>query len=128
MTQEQINQKLIRCFDADPYRQTEYVDDKFIYVSGMSTGVTKDKIQSIYYRQNLEMRYRVSYIIYKTKAIWPLFDAIASYFYLILSAVILAFALYFSLAVVWAVSLTIYTISQSMSAARHYKYRKKERS
>jgi hypothetical protein len=45
-------------------------------------------------KQFLEMRYKLSYLFFRLKFLWPVFDFAASYFYLILSSVILCYALY----------------------------------
>lgn len=55
----------------------------------------------------MTMSYKLSYMIYRMKLAWPVFNVIAAYFYLVLYVIILAFALYYQLALFWAVSLTL---------------------
>lgn len=50
-------------------------------------------------------------------------DIIASYFYLLLSTVVLCYALYNSIALVWGVLLLIFMIQTISTANVHYKYR-----
>jgi len=40
------------------------------------------------------MRYKLSYMTYKMKPAWVVFDGLAAYFYLVLYVIVLAFALY----------------------------------
>ena len=69
------------------------------------------------------MKYKMSYLVYKMRKLWPILDTIAAYFYLVLFVTILAFALYFQLALFWAFSLTIYMVSQFINSRQNHKYR-----
>ena len=59
----------------------------------------------------MAMRYKLSYLTYKMKIAWPVLDIIAAYFYHILNITILVFAIYYQLAVFWALALTIYMLA-----------------
>ena len=54
------------------------------------------------------MQYKLSYLLWKVQVVWPVFDAVALYFNLILSSVILVFALYFQIAFIWFIYLLIF--------------------
>lgn len=54
------------------------------------------------------MQYKLSYLLWKVQVVWPIFDAVALYFNLILSSVILVFALYFQIALIWFIYLLIF--------------------
>ena len=74
-------------------------------------------------KQFLDMRYKLSYLFFKIKWSWPVIDILASYFYLLLSTVVLCYALYNSIALVWGVLLLIFMIQTISTANVHYKYR-----
>lgn len=77
-------------------------------------------------KQFLEMRYKLPYLFYRLKFFWPVLDYGASYFHLILSTVILCYALYNSLSLIWGVLLLIFMIQTVMAANVHNIYRKKQ--
>lgn len=41
------------------------------------------------------MKYKLTYMTYKIRKAWPVFDILAAYSYIVLYVTILAFALYF---------------------------------
>ena len=69
------------------------------------------------------MKYKMSYLVYRMRKLWPVLDTIAAYFYLVVFVTILAFALYFQLALFWACALTIYMASQFINSRQNHKYR-----
>lgn len=77
-------------------------------------------------KQFLEMRYKLPYLFYRLKFVWPVLDICASYFHLILSTVILCYALYNSLSLIWGVLLLIFMIQTVMAAKVHNQYRLKQ--
>ncbi len=74
-------------------------------------------------KQFLDMRYKFSYLVFKIKLIWPVLDYMASYFHLLLSTVVLCYALYNSIALVWGILLIILMIQSISTSNVHYKYR-----
>ena len=74
-------------------------------------------------KQFLDMRYKLSYLVFKIKLIWPVLDYVASYFHLLLSTVVLCYALYNSIALVWGILLIIFMIQSISTSNVHYKYR-----
>lgn len=77
-------------------------------------------------KQFLEMRYKLSYLVFRLKFFWPIFDICASYFHLILSTVVLCYALYNSLSLIWGLMLVIFMLQTVMAANVHNRYRKKQ--
>ena len=69
------------------------------------------------------MKYKMSYMVYKMRKAWPIFDVIAAYFYLVVFVSVLAFSLYFQIALFWALALTIYMISQFINQRHNQNYR-----
>ena len=72
------------------------------------------------------MKYKVSYTIYKLKPIWPLLNVLAGYFHLILTTVILVFALYYQLALIWGFYLLIYMIQSLFTSRKYFNHRRAE--
>ena len=62
---------------------------------------------------------------YKMKPAWVVFDGLAAYFYLVLYVIVLAFALYYQLALFWAIGLTLCMVAQLISSKHNYNYRQK---
>ena len=73
------------------------------------------------------MKYKVSYTIYKLKPIWPFLNFLARYFHLILTTVILVFALYYQLALIWGVLLLIYMVQSLITSRKYFNHRTAER-
>ena len=69
------------------------------------------------------MKYKLTYLTYKIRKAWPVFDILAAYSYIVLYVSMLAFALYYQLAVFWAVALSIYMIAQFINSSSHYNFR-----
>jgi hypothetical protein len=69
------------------------------------------------------MRYKISFLVFKVKKFWPVLDSLASYFFLILSTVVLLYALYQSLAIIWGLLLFVFMLQTVLSSNVHYKYR-----
>ena len=80
-------------------------------------------MEELYRRQNIEMKYKISYTIYKLKPIWPFLNILATYFHLILMTVVLVFALYYQLAIVWGVYLVIYMVQSLVTSRKYYNHR-----
>lgn len=89
--------------------------------------MTAKSFEILHHKQVRNMKYKVSYFVYKMKAIWPVLDKIAAYFYFIVNITVLVFALYFQIAIFWAIALTIYMISQFFNWRTNFKYRQEER-
>lgn len=66
------------------------------------------------------MRYKISYLMFRLKKAWPVFEYLASFFHLILSTFLLAFALYNSLALIWGLYLVIFVLQSIFTAKVHY--------
>lgn len=56
------------------------------------------------------MQYKLSYLLWKAKMLWPVCNVISLYFNLIVALAILAFALYFQLALLWLLYIVIYLV------------------
>jgi hypothetical protein len=54
------------------------------------------------------MRYKLTYLLYRIKVAWPVFDSIALNFNIVLITFILACGLYHSIAVIWFIFLLIF--------------------
>jgi len=52
-------------------------------------------------------KYKMSYIIWKCKVLWPVFDFISRYFVVIVYITIFCFALYYQIAVLWLVMISL---------------------
>jgi hypothetical protein len=56
------------------------------------------------------MLYKLSFVVYKVKIMWPLFNIIALYFNLVLAIAVISLALYYQIAILWLIFITIYLI------------------
>jgi hypothetical protein len=56
------------------------------------------------------MKYQDAFKVMKLKFFWPFFTAISLYFDVLMNVAILAFALYYSISVIWLVFLIVYAI------------------
>ena len=93
----------------------------------MANPDVQERLEELYHTQNLDMKYKVSYTIYKLKPIWPFLNFLATYFYLILTSIILVFALYYQLAIVWGIYLIIYMVQSLLTSRRYFNHRTAER-
>jgi hypothetical protein len=55
----------------------------------------------------IDAKYKMSYIIWKCKVLWPVFDFISRYFVVVIYITIFCFALYYQIAVLWLVMITL---------------------
>ena len=60
------------------------------------------------------------------KFIWPLFEFVARYFSLLMNFAILAFGIYFQIALIWAIFLVIYLVQTWWVSRAHRLYMKKQ--
>lgn len=111
----------------DPTNDYRNLESEYVYNYGKISGLTTDKMEILHHKQTRHMKYKTSYTTYKLKKIWSLLDVMAAYFYIVLNVSILSFALYYQLAVFWAVALTIYMISQFINSNANYNYRQEGR-
>ena len=74
----------------------------------------------------MEMKFKISYTVYKLKPIWPILSFLADYFYLILATSVLLFALYFSLSLVWGVYLLIFMLQSLITSRKYFNHRNTE--
>lgn len=81
----------------------------------------------MHYKQTLNMKYKMSYMVFKMQKWWYIFDTAAAYFYLLFYVSVLSFALYYQLALFWAIALTIYMFAQIINSRQNYKYRQSEK-
>lgn len=77
-------------------------------------------------KQWLEMRYKLSFLVFKIRPVWGIFDFLANYFYLILAIVVLCYALYHQIAVVWGIMLIWFMLQTLFSSKQYYKFRQKQ--
>ena len=99
----------------------------YIYQIGFNTYSTNDEQEIMYHRKAHEMKYKMSYLAYKLKFIWPVVDFLASYFYLILNITVIAFALYSQISVFYGVCLLFLVIQSLMLSQNSQTYRRKMR-
>lgn len=111
----------------DPFGDYSNLESEMVYNYGRISGVATETAEIMHHKQTLSMRYKLSYMTFRMRKAWPVFDGLAAYFYLVLNVSILAFALYYQLALFWAVALTIYMISQFINSTNNFKYRQKGR-
>jgi hypothetical protein len=57
-----------------------------------------------------DMQYKISYLIWKIKPAWALVDMVALYFNFGIAMAIVALALYFQIAFIWLVYLSLYLV------------------
>ena len=105
------NRKLENLMRQDPQGDYAKIEPELVYNYGRVSGVCKDTVEILHHKQTMIMKYKLSYMIYRMRKVWPLFDTIAAYFYLVVFVSVLAFSLYFQIALFWAISLTIYMIA-----------------
>ena len=65
------------------------------------------------------MKFKMTYLVYRLKVIWPLFDLLSELTFVVLTMCVVFFAVYFELALIWAIFLTIFLI-QSIKMASEY--------
>ena len=107
----------------DPKGDYAKIEPEIIYNYGRTSGTAFDTNEILHHKQTMNMKYKLSYMVYRIRRAWKVLDILAAYFYLVLNVSILAFALYFQLALFWAICLTIYMFSQIINSNTHYKYR-----
>jgi len=79
----------------DPTNKYEQLESEFVFNYGNVSGVTSDTMEILHHKQTMSMKYKISYLTYRIKTAWPLLDAIAAYYYIVINVTILAFALYY---------------------------------
>ena len=72
------------------------------------------------------MKFKISYTVYKLRPIWPVLSFLADYFYLFIATAVLAFALYYSLSLVWGVYLFIFMLQSSFTSRKYFIHRNLE--
>ena len=89
--------KLKELIKSDPsaayYRES--MEREHVYNYGSLSGVATDSAEILHHKQVLTMKHKMSFMTYRIKRMWPLFDTLAAYQSLVLYTVILAFALYY---------------------------------
>lgn len=80
---------------SDPTNRYEQSESEFVFNYGNISGVTSDTMEILHHKQTMSMKYKISYLTYQLEAAWPLLDAIAAYYFIIINVTILAFALYY---------------------------------
>ena len=90
----QHSKKLENLMRLDPTGDYLKVEPEHVYNYGRLSGVCKDTHEILHHKQTLNMKYKMSYLVYKMRKLWPIIDTIAAYFYLVVFVTILAFALY----------------------------------
>lgn len=71
------------------------------------------------------MLYKVEFVLWKLKILWNPITFVSRYWNLVLAITIFSFALYFQLAVLWAVYLVIYLIQSWWQSRAHKNYMQK---
>ena len=80
---------------SDPTSRYEQSESEFVFNYGNISGVTSDTMEILHHKQTMSMKYKISYLTYQLETAWPLLDAIAAYYFIIINVTILAFALYY---------------------------------
>ena len=79
------------------------------------------------YQEYQNMKYKVSYMVYRLRVLWPALDKISEYFHLIFSSLVVIFSIYIQLSVMWAVLLTIFMIQSIAVSSKNAAYRKEQK-
>jgi len=56
------------------------------------------------------MQYKISYLVWKIKPVWALLDLVSLFFNYFVAMAIIAIALYFQVALIWLIYLTLYLV------------------
>ena len=111
----------------DPNGGYSSLQGDYIYSYGRISGQAREQYEIMHHMQAKTMRYKLSFTTFKMRRLWSVFDFLAAYFYFVLYISVLSFALYYQLALFWAVALLIYMISWCLNSRAHHNYRQKGR-
>ena len=85
--------------------------------------MSSDADEYLNHKQYIAMKYKSSYLAYKSRRIWSLLDELAAHTYLVNSTIVLVFAIYYQIAVVWGLLLLIYIVQVTWFGRVHWLYR-----